>query len=143
MPRWSPPDHLGALDAQSALTVNRIPRLRQEFGNFLQLRHSSPGRLAGALRATDASPPAQKTWQTGKLNFFLTQPLPSFSFAQQDEFANRGKLMWQTGKVILAADEPVKMPERGPWIFERLKGSRHLVSGASSRKKDFEGCREP
>src|SRR5437899_10763168 len=53
------------------------------------------GNLANKL----AKPPAQKTWQTGKLIFFSTQvPLRQW-IAYENEFANLGKLTWQSGKL--------------------------------------------
>ena len=53
-------------------------RLRQELGNFFQLRHSPPGQLAGELRRTRADgarPPGSKkvaNWQT---QFFFGRSL--------------------------------------------------------------------
>jgi hypothetical protein len=79
--------------------------------HWTEKRYSHPGRdfkgrgtanrrQSGAVTlAVLCHPPPPKTWQTGKLIFFLTQAACLQRFSEKTEFANRGKL---SGKLAMS-----------------------------------------
>ncbi|HEV3083035.1 MAG TPA: hypothetical protein VGY66_24835 [Gemmataceae bacterium] len=58
----------------------------------------------GKLQGTRLLTPGSKNVANWQTHFFLNRKLnPHKQLRNKNEFANRGKLTWQTGKVILAA----------------------------------------